>query len=121
MRSITRNSLATVRYLAVAMTLFVLPAVPSSSALAGSAAPAQATITIDNFTFTAAMLNVERGTRVTWVNHDDVPHKIVSTDKTFSSPVLDTDGRFSYTFTKAGTYRYYCSIHPTMTGMVVVK
>ncbi len=120
MTSITRNSLATM-YVALAITLLVPAAVPSSSALADRAAPAQATINIDNFTFEAATLNVERGTRVTWINHDDVPHKIVSTDKKFSSPVLDTDGRFSYTFATPGTYRYFCSIHPTMTGMVIVK
>ncbi len=93
-------------------------------ALAGGSAAktAPATIGIENFTFKADALTVAAGTEVTWVNHDDVPHKIVSTDKKFpSSPVLDTDGRFSYTFTRPGTYAYYCSIHPTMTGKVVVK
>ncbi len=81
----------------------------------------KATITVDNFSFNAAVLTVSAGTTVTWVNRDDVPHKIVSTDKKFSSPVLDTDGRFSYTFAAPGTYEYFCSIHPTMVGKVIVK
>ncbi len=80
-----------------------------------------ATISIDNFTFKARTITVAAGTSVTWVNHDDVPHKIVTSDKKISSPVLDTDGKFSYTFTTPGTYEYYCSIHPTMTGTVIVK
>ncbi len=79
------------------------------------------TIDIRNFTFNGQTVTVSAGARVTWVNHDDVPHKIVSTDKKFSSPVLDTDGRFSYTFTAAGTYEYFCSIHPMMRGKVIVK
>ncbi len=79
-------------------------------------------IRIDNFSFKEQTLTVRPGTEVTWVNHDDAPHKIVSTDKsTFASPVLDTDGRFSFTFTKAGTYDYFCSIHPMMTGKIIVK
>jgi plastocyanin len=58
---------------------------------------------------------------VTWINHDDAPHKVVSTDKKFVSPVLDTDGRFTYTFTTPGTYEYFCSVHPHMTGKVIVQ
>ena len=85
------------------------------------AANRQQTIAIDNFTFNSKSVTVPPGTKVTWINHDDVPHKVVSADKTFSSPVLDTDGRFSFTFTKPGTYDYFCSIHPMMTGNVVVK
>jgi len=60
-------------------------------------------------------------TTVTWTNHDDVPHTVVSTEKRFSSPVLDTDERFSVSFTTRGTYDYFCSIHPQMTGRVVVQ
>jgi plastocyanin len=58
---------------------------------------------------------------VTWVNGDDIPHTVVATDKSFKSKVLDTDETFSFTFAKAGTYEYFCSIHPHMTGKVVVK
>jgi amicyanin len=79
-------------------------------------------IKIDNFSFTPPTLNVPAGTTVTWINHDDVPHTIVSSEgKTLKSPVLDTDGKFSYTFKTAGTYPYYCGIHPKMTGKVVVQ
>ena len=79
-------------------------------------------IKIDNFSFAPAILTVPAGTTVTWVNHDDVPHNIVSSEgKTLKSPVMDTDGKFSYTFATAGTYPYYCGIHPKMRGKVVVQ
>ena len=79
-------------------------------------------ITIDNFRFGPSALSVPAGTTVTWINRDDVPHVVVDTErKEFKSPPLDTDQKFSYTFAKAGTYTYYCSIHPKMTGKVVVQ
>jgi plastocyanin len=79
-------------------------------------------VKIDNFSFAPATLTVPAGTTVTWVNQDDVPHTIVSSEgKTLKSPVLDTDEKFSFTFTKAGTYPYYCSIHPRMVAKVVVQ
>jgi plastocyanin len=86
-------------------------------------APASAEVKIDNFSFTPATLTVAVGTTVTWTNRDDIPHTVVSTDdpKAFKSKVLDTDEKFSYTFTKAGAYPYFCSVHPKMTGTVVVK
>jgi plastocyanin len=65
-------------------------------------------------------INVPVGTTVTWTNRDDIPHTVVSTDGVFKSKARDTDDKFSYTFTKAGTYPYFCSIHPKMTGTVVV-
>lgn len=77
-------------------------------------------VNIDNFSFTPPTLTIPVGTRVTWINHDDVPHIIMNTDKRFVSPVLDTDERFSYTFTSPGTYTYYCSIHPKMTARIIV-
>ncbi len=107
----------------VAAAMLLLSAAGQSGRPAAGAArnsSASNTISIDNFTFNAQTLTVRPGTRVTWVNHDDVPHKIVSTDKKFSSPVLDTDGTFTYTFTTPGTYEYFCSIHPMMKGKVVV-
>ena len=77
---------------------------------------------IDNFSFAPNPLVVNRGTPVTWINKDDVPHVIVSVPQTFpGSKVLDTDQKYSYKFEKPGTYDYYCSIHPTMTGRIVVK
>ncbi|HKV61266.1 MAG TPA: cupredoxin family copper-binding protein [Candidatus Acidoferrum sp.] len=78
-------------------------------------------VKIDNFSFGPAELTVAVGTTVTWTNHDDIPHTVVSTDKVFKSKVLDTDEKFSYTFAQVGTFPYFCSIHPKMTGKVVVK
>ncbi len=79
-------------------------------------------VKIDNFSFGPATLTVPVGATVTWINQDDVPHNVVSTDgKDIKSPVLDTDQKFSYTFTKAGTYDYYCKIHPKMTAKVIVQ
>jgi 3',5'-cyclic-AMP phosphodiesterase len=78
-------------------------------------------IGIDNFSFTPTPLTVAAGTKVTWINNDDVPHLIASTDQKFkSSPVLDTDQRFSISLTKRGTYRYFCALHPKMQGTLVV-
>ena len=78
-------------------------------------------VKIDNFSFGPAELKVAVGTTVTWTNRDDIPHTAVSTDKMFKSKVLDTDEKFSFTFSKPGTYEYFCSIHPKMTGKVVVQ
>jgi len=80
-----------------------------------------AEVKIDNFSFGPATLTVPAGTTVTWTNRDDIPHTVVSDDKVFKSKVMDTDEKFSYTFTKPGTYGYFCSIHPKMTGKVVVQ
>ena len=83
---------------------------------------AQATeVKVDNFTFSPNTLTVPLNSSVTWVNRDDIPHVIASNDGLFKSKALDTDQKFSYTFTKAGTYPYYCSVHPTMMGKIVVK
>lgn len=88
----------------------------------GAAAPAGPTVTIGNFTFGPQALTVAPGTTVTWVNGDDIPHTVVAADKkAFRSKVLDTDDRFAFTFTRPGTYDYFCSIHPHMTGRIVVK
>ena len=78
-------------------------------------------VVVDNFSFTPATAAVPVGTTVTWTNHDDIPHNVVSPEQKFKSPVLDTDEMFSHKFEAAGTYKYYCSIHPRMTGQVVVR
>jgi plastocyanin len=78
-------------------------------------------VKIDNFTYVPGAVKVAAGTTVTWVNHDDIPHTVVSTEKVFKSRVLDTDEKFSYAFTKPGRYPYFCSLHPKMTGEVVVQ
>jgi 3',5'-cyclic AMP phosphodiesterase CpdA len=77
-------------------------------------------VVMDNFSFTPGTASVPVGATVTWTNHDDVPHNVVSNDRTFKSPVLDTDERFAYRFDAPGTFKYYCSIHPRMTGRIVV-
>ena len=84
-------------------------------------AGANAEVKIDNFIFGPQTLTVPVGTTVTWTNKDDIPHTSVSTDGVFKSKVMDTDEKFSYTFTKTGTYSYYCSVHPKMTGKIVVQ
>jgi plastocyanin len=78
-------------------------------------------VKIDNFSFGPATLTVPVGTTVSWTNRDDIPHTVVSTDGVFKSKVLDTDEKFSFTFSKAGSYPYFCSIHPKMTGKVIVQ
>jgi plastocyanin len=78
-------------------------------------------VSIDNFSFTPETLTVPAGTEVKWINHDDVPHTVVSTDQRFKSKALDTDESFSFTFTQPGTYEYFCSVHPKMTAKVIVQ
>ncbi len=76
---------------------------------------------IDSFTFSPSTITVPVGATVSWINHDDVPHMVVSeSGNTLHSPVLDTDEKFSHAFAQAGTYPYYCSMHPRMTGKVIV-
>jgi amicyanin len=82
---------------------------------------ADAAVKIDNFTFDPPRLTVKAGTSVTWQNEDDIPHTIAASDKTFKSKVLDTDDKFAFTFTTPGTYEYFCSLHPHMTGTIVVE
>jgi len=103
----------------IVATLLLSAAPPGSSAKAPQ--PTSAEVKVDNFSFGPASLSVAVGTTVTWTNRDDIPHTVVSTDKVFKSKVLDTDEKFSFTFDKAGTYPYFCSIHPKMTGSVVVQ
>ena len=87
----------------------------------GTAARAQELqVTIDNFTFSPAELKVKVGDTVTWTNHDDIPHTVVSAGK-FRSKTMDTDNTFSFTFTAAGDYTYFCALHPHMTGMIKVE
>jgi plastocyanin len=77
-------------------------------------------VVVDNFSFAPAVASVPSGATITWTNRDDVPHVIMSTEKKFKSPVLDTDEKFSYTFDTPGTYEYFCSLHPKMTGRIAV-
>ena len=101
---------------------WAVAAAPSAPSTAGPGEdqPAAA-VKIDNFTFSPNPLTIEKGTTVRWTNHDDVTHTVVADDKSFKSKALDTDDAFTYTFTKPGTYSYFCSLHPKMVAKVVVK
>ena len=78
-------------------------------------------IAIDNFSFTPPERTVAAGTTVQWLNHDDIPHRIGSADQQFPlSPVLDTNQSYKFTFAKPGTYKFFCTLHPTMQGVVTV-
>src|SRR3569623_173769 len=74
-------------------------------------------VTIDNFTYAPAELSVPVGTTVPWINRDDIPHTVVAKNIGFRSKAIDTDDRYSFTFASAGTYDYFCGLHPHMTGM----
>lgn len=108
------------------MPRFATPAAAAAALILAApglsaAAPAPKLVTIGNFTFQPAVLTVPKGATVTWVNGDDIPHTVVATDQSFKSKVMDSDGRFSFTFAKPGTYAYFCSLHPHMTGKIVVQ
>jgi amicyanin len=89
--------------------------------MAAPTEPEDTAAKIENFTFVPQRLTVKAGTTVTWTNADDIPHSVASTTKVFKSKVLDTNDKFSFTFTTAGTYEYFCSLHPHMTGTIVVE
>ena len=105
----------------VLIAILLLPVGSSRVTATDQPSTANVAVKIDNFVFGPQAITVPVGTTVTWTNSDDIPHTAVSTDGVFKSKVMDTDEKFSYTFTKAGTYSYYCSVHPKMTGQVVVK
>jgi amicyanin len=102
-----------------ALTRLLVAGVAATYLLAAGPAGAEE-IKIGNFTFGPQELKVKAGTTVTWTNEDDIPHTVVSPNA-FRSKVMDTDGKFSFTFTTPGTYKYFCSLHPHMTGTVVVE
>jgi amicyanin len=118
------NKLRTpLRSFAIVAAVVTLTAIAETSATAreGNNPPQAVAIEIDNFKFGVVSLEVAVGTTVTWTNRDDVPHTVVSSTKVFKSPPLDTGEAFSYTFKEAGTFEYFCSVHPHMTGKIVVK
>jgi plastocyanin len=103
------------------LTIAAAALIPSALAAVQAGPPTAPVVRIANFTFTSPVMAVRPGTTVTWINDDDIPHTVVATDKSFRSPVLDTGDRFSFTFAKAGQFGYFCSLHPHMTGKIVVK
>ena len=100
------------------VTIALGAACPQGVALADD--PPVTKVTIDNFSFTPATLTVKLGTKVTFVNHDDIPHSIVSVPGKFRSKALDTDQSFEYTFATAGDFDYFCGLHPHMKGKIIV-
>jgi plastocyanin len=101
-----------------------LAAAVLSTAFAFHAVSAQAADTqvkIDQHTFIPQRVTVKAGTTVAWINDDDVPHTVASSTKLFKSKALDTSDKFSFTFTTPGAYQYFCSVHPYMTGAIVVE
>ena len=94
----------------------------TAGALASQGAPAADTkVQIDQYAFLPQRITVKAGTTVTWTNDDDDSHTVASSGKLFKSKALDTGDKFSFTFTTPGRYDYFCSLHPHMTGAVVVE
>jgi plastocyanin len=113
----TRNWIIGIVLLTLTVSAFIL----RSRATARPPDASNVEIKIDNFTFAPTTLVVRKGTRVTWTNRDDIPHTVVENDKLFKSHVLDTGENFTFTPTRPGAYKYYCSIHPKMTAELVVR
>jgi amicyanin len=105
----------------VAAVLGAAVATATALVLPGRADDAPRAVTIDNFTFNPQRLTIKTGSTVTWTNKDDIPHAIASVSALFRSKALDTDDNYSFTFTTPGTYQYFCSLHPHMTGTIVVE
>lgn len=99
----------------------IAPALFATLLLATPAFAADSAIVMKNFDFTPMTMTVSAGTTVSWKNEDGEPHTVVSTDGLFRSAALDENDTFKFTFSKPGTYKYVCSIHPKMVGTIVVK
>jgi amicyanin len=106
---------------AVVVAMLLGPLAGAMLAFGAIAAQEPNEVTIDNFTFGPQELTVPVGTTVKWVNHDDIPHNVVNKDKVFRSKALDTDDSYSFTFASAGTFDYFCGLHPHMQGKIIVK
>jgi plastocyanin len=106
---------------AVVVAMLLGPVVGAFLALNVVSAEEANVVTIDNFTFSPPELTVAAGTTVKWINHDDIPHSVVENKKAFRSKALDTDDSYSFTFASAGTFSYFCGLHPHMVGKIIVK
>ena len=105
----------------VAAVLGAAVTMATAVVLPGRADDAPHVVTVDDFTFNPQRLTIKAGSIVTWTNKDDIPHAIASVSALFRSKALDTDDNYSFTFTSPGTYQYFCSLHPHMTGTIVVE
>ena len=108
-----------VRVVAIALAVGVFATATALPAALAHAAETE--VKIDNFVFAPQRVVVKSGTTVTWINEDDIPHTIASSTKLFKSNALDTKDKFTFTFTTPGAYEYFCSLHPHMTGTIVVE
>jgi plastocyanin len=115
-----RTKIKPITCLAVPFAAGILVAAAISFPVISAPAP-HSKVEIDNFAFSPGRIAVKTGTTVTWLNADDTPHTVASSSKLFKSKALDTDDSFSFTFTTPGMYEYFCSLHPYMTGTVVVE
>jgi plastocyanin len=104
----------------VRMSNMNMPATPTATKQIKVASVANQVV-IENFSFAPATLTVKTGTKVTWINRDDVPHTVNENDKRFKSGTMDTDDQYSYTFSSPGTFNYFCALHPKMTGQIIVE
>ena len=110
------------RHIRVATIALAVGVFATATALPAALAHAAETeVKIDNFAFAPQRVVVNSGTTVTWINEDDIPHTIASSTKLFKSNALDTKDKFTFTFTTPGAYEYFCSLHPHMTGTIVVE
>jgi plastocyanin len=107
----------------VALCLSAVVPVMGFGLMAAAAPPAVAPreVAIKDFAFVPQVIMVKPGAVVTWTNADEDPHTVVANDKSFHSAALDADDKYSFTFTKPGEYAYFCSLHPHMTGKIIVK
>jgi len=103
------------------LAALLLTGITGASARSGDQRPARVAVSIENYAFQPDPITVAVGTTVVWTNRDEVAHTVVSSDKLFSSPELEVDRTFEYTFKKAGTFAYFCTLHPEMKGKVIVK
>ena len=101
--------------------LATVVATARASPVGQASAPRGPQIPLNNFNFTPVTISVPAGTTVTWTNHDDTPHTVTASDRSFGSTAIDTDAQFTETFGTPGTYSYFCSIHPFMTAKVIVQ
>ena len=115
-----RRQMKPISRLAVPFAAGILVAAAISFPVISAQAPDNK-VEIDNFAFSPTRITVKAGTTVAWLNADDTPHTVASSSKLFKSKALDTDDSFSFTFTTPGVYQYFCSLHPHMTGTVVVE
>lgn len=99
----------------------VLLAVALGTASMSAAAAPSVEIDIARFAFVHREITIPVGTTVVWINHDETPHTVAAGDHSFTSPALDTDDRYERRFDQAGDVRYFCTVHPFMTGVVHVR